>query len=276
MSIFNKIPAMGRAIGAYQSYRKGCHDAREFSLNFVPRLAVSASEKEKVFGIRHQVYCDELALEPPHASGMEVDQYDRYAYHGTVHCHALDAAVGTVRVIAPQHTEDKLPIEEYCLHSITDHVHSPRNYHRSEICEISRLAVPRQYRKSPTRVRVDNPQAACPEFAMVAVGLYFTATAVAHFAGKKHAYVMMEPRLARRMGMVGVSFQQIGPVVNYHGRRAPFYTNYHQIVSKMKPAFRRMFNDIAASIQQDMRHGVHEGLGDAGLRHPTPAGISQT
>ncbi len=59
---------------------------------------------------------------------------------------------------------------------------------------------------------------------------------------------MMEPRLARSMGFVGIKFKQIGPVVDYHGKRAPYYINQELLKTKLSPSFLKMLTDIRLSI----------------------------
>ena len=65
----------------------------------------------------------------------------------------------------------------------------------------------------------------------------------------KHAYVMMEPRLARSMKFIGIKFEQIGPVVDYHGQRAPYYINQSLLRKSLRPGFAKMLTDILKSIE---------------------------
>lgn len=60
--------------------------------------AESREDLEKVFRLRHQVYCVELGVEPENDSGLQVDEYDEYA----VNFLALDdnnSPVGTLRAL---------------------------------------------------------------------------------------------------------------------------------------------------------------------------------
>ena len=69
--------------------------------------------------------------------------------------------------------------------------------------------------------------------------------------GIQHTYVMMEPRLARSMSFVGIKFEQLGPVVDYHGKRAPYYINPKLLVDNLTPGFKNMLNKIQSNIQQN-------------------------
>ena len=61
---------------------------------------------------------------------------------------------------------------------------------------------------------------------------------------------MMEPRLARSMRFVGIKFDQIGPVVEYHGKRAPYYINLNLLTKSLRPGFAKMLADILRSIEK--------------------------
>lgn len=81
-------------------------------------------------------------------------------------------------------------------------------------------------------------------FPFIAVGLYLSAASVTIEKGIKHVFVMMEPRLARSMKFVGINFQQIGPVVDYHGKRAPYHIDPHSLYKTLSPGFKVLFANI--------------------------------
>ena len=55
---------------------------------------------------------------------------------------------------------------------------------------------------------------------------------------------MVEPRLARSMKFVGLPFEQIGPVVDYHGKRAPFHIEPKKVEDNLKEDFKKLLNNI--------------------------------
>jgi N-acyl amino acid synthase of PEP-CTERM/exosortase system len=71
-----------------------------------------------------------------------------------------------------------------------------------------------------------------------------------------HTYVMMEPRLARSMSFLGIKFHQLGPTVEYHGQRAPYYINPNLLMENLTPAFMNMLKDIRQSIETQ-KHLLH-------------------
>jgi N-acyl amino acid synthase of PEP-CTERM/exosortase system len=61
---------------------------------------------------------------------------------------------------------------------------------------------------------------------------------------------MMEPRLARSLRFVGIPFEQVGPVVEYHGKRAPFYISQELLMTGLSPGFKNMLKNIDKKIEQ--------------------------
>ena len=66
--------------------------------------------------------------------------------------------------------------------------------------------------------------------------------------GIRHVYVMMEPRLARSMKFIGITFQQLGPPVDYHGLRAPYYINPEIFMKDLSPGFKSLYKTIEKDI----------------------------
>ncbi|RPH22366.1 MAG: PEP-CTERM/exosortase system-associated acyltransferase [Alteromonadaceae bacterium TMED7] len=259
--LVGKNNKLGKLLSGYGKLKEANYISAHFSSYLVPVVANSNALKNEVFKIRHGVYCEELSFEPVKESGLELDDFDAFSVHCLIkHCRS-SAFAGTVRIVRPTEAHQKLPIEKYCLNSITDNTLNPSNFDRRDVCEVSRLAVPKQFR----RRQMDNHQGAgvgtinqttysdtelrC--FPFIAVGLYFAAAALALENDIKHAYVMMEPRLARSMGFVGIKFKQIGPVVDYHGKRAPYYINQELLNTKLSPSFLRMLTDIRQSLSDE-------------------------
>lgn len=257
-----KVPKIGKYVAGYKRLKEAGQICSHFSSYLEPVYAASDELKNEVYKIRHNVYCDELAFEPPREDGLEIDEFDDFSLYCLIHHTASDNFAGTVRLVTPRKNGEQLPIEKFCLNSITNQNLNPANYPRGEICEISRLAVPSRFRRremdkfdgAATGVinthTYSETELRC--FPFIAVGLYFSAASLAMNHGIKHAYVMMEPRLARSMRFVGIKFDQIGPVIDYHGRRAPYYINQSILVNNLSPGFKTMLQHI----QKDMEKSI--------------------
>lgn len=233
-----------------------------FSDYLRPLFSESEEHKSHSYKIRHQVYCEELKLEPQTDSRMETDNFDEHAYHCLIQHIKSDAFAGTVRIITSRDEDQKLPIEIYCTEAITKPELYPSRFARSQICEISRLAVPSEFRRRKSdnfdgaavgainKETYSETELRC--FPFIAVGLYLAATSVMVNKGIEHCYVMVEPRLARSMRFVGLPFIQIGPVVNYHGKRAPFYLVPQEIERNLKSEFQHLLKTIDLSLTKQM------------------------
>ncbi len=268
-----ELPIVGslvkKAIGALASNNAGTI-SKHFSQFLQPQLALTEELKLKVFNVRHQVYCEELKFEPERENRLEIDDFDAHSIHCFVKHMSSGNIAGTVRLITSADDSELLPIEKYCLHSITDHEFSPGAFARDKICEISRLAVLEHFRRreidkfkgaATGAINVEaysETELRC--FPYIAICLYFAAASTAFHAKKEHAFVMMEPRLARSLAFVGIRFHQIGPVIDYHGRRAPFYINKAMLFDGLSPGFKRLLHEIEKSLASSLKDfGIKDG-----------------
>ena len=252
--IVGKDNKLGKLLAGYSKLREANYISSHFSSYLSPVIASNDGLRKEVFNIRHRVYCEELKFEEENEDQLEIDEFDSFSMHCLIQHLNSDKYAGTVRIVTPQEDGQQLPIEKYCLNSITNRALDPTHMAREDICEVSRLAVPKEFRRrqmdnfegAPTGVinqqTYSETELRC--FPFIAVGLYFAAAGMALENNIKHAYVMMEPRLARSMSFVGIRFEQIGPVVDYHGKRAPYYINQKLLSSNLKPGFAKMLSDL--------------------------------
>lgn len=232
--------------------------ASHFASFFKPDVSNSKKSIEASFSIRHAVYAEELKLEPENELKLETDEFDSHSIHCLIQHIGRELYAGTVRIIRSSSADEPLPIEKFCEDSITNAVLHPKNFAREDIVEISRLAVPSEFR----RRQMDKFEGAATGvinedtysekelrcFPFIAIGLYLTATAVLMQLNIHHCYVMVEPRLARSMRLVGLEFEQIGPIVDYHGKRAPFFINPMKVQNSLRPGFKELLDTIIDKI----------------------------
>jgi N-acyl amino acid synthase of PEP-CTERM/exosortase system len=230
-----------------------------FSDYLKPVFSESDEHKQNSFNIRHKVYCEELHFEPEREDGLETDSFDKHAYHCMIQHRASQSFAGTVRLIISNSKSEQLPIELYCKNAIQRPELFPDNFERNDICEISRLAVPAEFRRRKmddydgaaigmiNKKSYSETELRC--FPFIAVGLYLSATAILLAKNINHCYVMVEPRLARSMRFVGLPFEQIGPVINYHGKRAPYYIQPKKVEENLKQDFKSLLQNIAQELK---------------------------
>ena len=237
-------------------------EANEISTHFVsylkPQIAFTQELRDTVLNIRHNVYCEELAFEESKPDKKETDEFDKHSSFCMIEHKPTQEFAGCVRLVESNNQEELLPIEAFCSHAITDENIHPKNFKRSEICEISRLAVKAQFRRRQSDKFEGAATGVINEstyseielrcFPFIAIGLYMSAASLAMDRGLHNVFVMMEPRLARSMKFLGINFKQLGPAIEYHGKRAPYYINPDIFYKSLKPGFKSLYDSIEKDI----------------------------
>ena len=234
------------------------HDAKNIAEHFTkflePQVALNEELRQEVFKIRHNVYCEELAFEEVKDEGMEQDEFDPQSIFCMIKHKPSNIYTSCVRLVKSSSKDELLPIEKFCIDSIQDKSLHPDNFEREEIGEISRLAVKADFRRRKSDQFKGSAVGAISEstysetelrcFPFIAIGLYMSAATLGINTGVKHAYVMMEPRLARSMKFVGIKFHQLGDAIDYHGLRAPYYINPEIFMENLSPGFKSLYQRI--------------------------------
>ena len=238
-----------------------------FHTYFEVVFAHSQELKQEAYRIRYEVYCAELGFEDPSnfPNKLEIDGCDIYSHHYLIKHKNSGAYAGTVRLVDPSLVSNSVlcPIEEFCSEAITDSELNPSKAKKGSICEVSRLAVPSTFRRrigeqgkpfvyESDRISMDPEEKKA--FPYIAIGLYLSAAA--HFVNERqleHIFVMMEPRLALHLRRVGIGFKQIGEVVEYHGKRAPYHVDEERLLIGMHPAMRELYDTIENSVVNQLK-----------------------
>lgn len=223
------------------------------------QMVSSDAQLSNCYNLRHQIYCDELMHETSNNQYREVDEYDKYSHACLIQHLPSQQYAGTIRVIHPQSSEQHLPIERYFLNTQDKLTLNPGKFERHEIAELSRIAIPRLFRRrtidshrgSATGVintlSYSEVEVRC--FPLIAVGLYLSAAAICRIKGIKHAFAMMEADLARSAEFIGFNCEQIGEYTELHGSRAPYYIDPNSM-PKLRPAFYALIKEIEARFVQ--------------------------
>jgi len=196
--------------------------------------------REWSYRLRYQVYCIENAFEPvaENPGERETDRYDPQSVHSLLVHHPTGTVVGTTRLILPRVNDSAipLPVETLCpadlLAGFAHRIPAER------AAELSRFAVAKEFRRraedkesvagglSPTDA--ENPRRVIPH---ISLGLMQSVLAMATEHGITHIYAVMEPALLRMLRHLGIYFENIGPPVEYHGRRQPCFCEIDQILA---------------------------------------------
>ena len=239
--------------------------ASHFNQYFQIKFADTKELRQEAYKIRYGVYSQELGWEPENALEMETDECDDYAYHCLLMHRRTEVFAGCVRLVIPPVNQPnlQLPFEKNCLHSARTQIMDSTALTRGSFGEISRLAVLSSFRRrekeknTPFVINKINPETVYTEderrnFPNIAMGLYIAAVSLADICNHSGAFVMMEPRLNRRLTRFGLPFEQVGETMEYHGKRAMFHlprAGFHsQLTDELKQLYDIIFNDLVSQI----------------------------
>lgn len=179
--------------------------------------------------LRYQVYCVEHAFEDRsrQTGEREVDAYDEHSVHAVLIYKPTDTVVGCVRLILPHEVEGVSHLPMRRLLSDEDRLRLDQ-YPLATTAEISRYAVSKAFRRRdgeelyPDAHFFDLPQQEARRLLPhMSVGLVRGVARLAGDHGIEHVCAAMVPGLLRLLGRFGLSFERLGPVVDYHGERQP-------------------------------------------------------
>lgn len=196
-----------------------------------------------VYRLRHKVYCEALGFEPVNAKEQEQDEFDlRSDYISIVHG-ASSGIVGCTRIINCYGEDDYLPVELLSCQKLYEGSLHPGNFSRQEVCEISRLTVDKAFHplKGQSLVNISLEQATYPY-----INLYLYLSSLKHAAdsGRRHVYLLSEPKLVRSMRMVGLKIEPIGNYIAHKGLRQPCYIDAQYFMENLPVQFEQMLERI--------------------------------
>jgi N-acyl amino acid synthase of PEP-CTERM/exosortase system len=204
-------------------------------------LAETDQQREAAFRLRYEVYCVEHPFEDPAANpnGMEIDAYDRDAVHALLVHKENREVCGTVRLILPcDPAKGDMPIRHICRHDLilSDNDTLPR----ACTAEISRFAVSKKFRRRANEETMvgtiygkgDDKGDSRRRIPNTSLGLMQAIVAMSAKSGVTHVCAVMEPMLLRMLGRLGIHFYPLGPIVDYHGRRQPCYSDLDLLLTR--------------------------------------------
>jgi N-acyl amino acid synthase of PEP-CTERM/exosortase system len=213
----------------------------EYSSYFDVLNADTPALLDRVYRLRHQVYCVENAFEDSnqHLDGREIDGNDDRSLHTLLIHRDSGTAAGTARVIRPLagNRARLLPLQGLLS---KDGRHAFERLPIETTGEISRFAVSKEFR----RRQVELAGIRClPDANMrdgrslrphITFGLIAGILAICREYGITHVCAVMEPALIRLLARIGLHFQAIGDLVDYHGLRQPCVAHVADMVDQCR------------------------------------------
>lgn len=229
--------------------------AENFDKYFAIQLADTDELRREAYRIRHSVYCEELGWEPKTESGLESDECDHYSFSLLLVHKRTGHFSGTARLVIPppESPQSKMPFELHCMDNLRKNVIDPTILPRGTVGEVSRLAVPAEFRRrhgernEPFIVDklVEKKNVFSEEerrhFPNIAIGLYLSVIAMVSNCNHTGMFVVVEPRLKKRLERLGLMFQQAGDDMEYHGKRALFYLPKSKFTAELNPEMLELY-----------------------------------
>ena len=224
--------------------------------------ALTPDLKDQVFRIRHNVYCEELRLEPLRQNWRETDEYDEHSLHCLLRNVATGEFAACTRLIRarPDDPDQPLPIEKYGSGALDPTLADPRKLPRERIGEISRFAVMKKYRR-----RSSDDQSLIgltdesfgdgnrPRFPFIPVGLALGIVELALQHGIETLFALAEPALPAHFAKLGVKVNTVGAPVTGRGVRTPSMIDCKAIVAGLNFAMRPLYRVIASEVDAAVR-----------------------
>ncbi len=240
--------------------------AENFDKYFEIILADTPELKKESYKIRHMVYSEELGWEPTNEDRMETDECDPYSFPLLLVHKRTKAYAGTVRLVIPPISDPsaELPFELHCADTVLKDVLDPTTLPRGSFGEISRLSVPGSFRRRLDEQKMPFVINELSEkkdifseeerrnFPNIAIGLYLGVIAMVNMCNHSHMFVVVEPRLKKRLGRLGLNFVQCGEELDYHGIRALFYLDQEGFVSNLNAEIRALYDLLEIQLRKQL------------------------
>lgn len=213
------------------------HEA--FLDRYLLKVATTPEEKERVYRLRYNVYCQEIGYQPESfcQKSLELDTHDRHSIHCYLEHRSSGLAAGCLRLVLPDpdtsDSEGLLPLQEYGGSSLNHPRIQPSLLPKHEICEISRFAIARVFRNKAINnetLQKESHHLFSDEdrktFPWIIISLFLATYSLVGLTGRRHVFAMMESRLPRLLAMSGFNFQKVGEPIEMYGQRSAHYIDH--------------------------------------------------
>jgi N-acyl amino acid synthase of PEP-CTERM/exosortase system len=211
---------------------------------FDAQIARSDDVKDIAFGLRYRVYCVENPFEDPsnNPDGREIDEFDVHSAHSLLIYRPNAAPAGTVRLVLPNTGDlhNSFALQRVC--------HDPLLQDRTKfpletMAEVSRFCISKEFRRrwndasyasdelSSAEMSIEEERRILPHLSL---GLIESLVRMSVENGITHWCAVMEPTLLRLLTRLGIHFQPIGPLIEYHGRRQPCYIPLQDMLARVQ------------------------------------------
>ena len=194
--------------------------------------------------IRYQVYCVEAGFEDAtmFPDGLERDEFDRRRTVCSLLVHKPTQMVaGTVRLILPDSSPGAPQLPAFSVSEALGEL-TEDQAPRASTAEISRFAISKQFRKRaedtliPALYEPTGKIGDARVIPHITLGLMQAILRMSLENNITHLIIAIEPALDRLLRKLGIVFNPVGPLFEYHGRRRG---HHHSVNGLLDDIYRR-------------------------------------
>jgi N-acyl amino acid synthase of PEP-CTERM/exosortase system len=200
---------------------------------------------EEAFRLRYAVMCIEKRLPGADVShfpdGMETDDYDRHSHHILLKHRPSGSFIGGARLIFPDPSNPgkPFPVEQHT--QMDSALIDTGKLSRPHTVEISRFIVLSEFsrrreerrRSVPWADNEDREPKSRRRFPHPMLAIVVGILRLGVRQGITHWFTAMEPALNRLLGLYGLHLDPVGPLVDYHGPRRPYYAEISKVLDRL-------------------------------------------
>jgi N-acyl amino acid synthase of PEP-CTERM/exosortase system len=220
-----------------------------YNRDFCCMLAEGPTLLRQAYEIRYQVYCVENHFEDAkeHPECFETDEYDARSAHSILTFRQTGEAIGTVRLVLP---DERTP-PSFSMKQILDYYDSDVPFPLDRTAEVSRFSISKQSRPRKDgaiemRIPLANRAALRRAEPLMSLGLIQGLIRMSALHRITHWCAVMEPQLLRMLSAMGIHFQPVGPLLEYHGPRQLCFCEISSVlktVRRERPSFWKIITD---------------------------------
>lgn len=238
-----------------------------FNDGFIFSIAITETQKHRIYKLRHEVYCQEIGYHPPQPTeqNTESDIHDSHSIHCLIEHRRSGLAAGCLRLVLPAPHKDgkmkRLPLQDFGEHTLPHEILHPAKLPYESICEISRFAIARAFRHKAINNETLTPSAFDYQFSaterktfpVIVIALFLATYALVGLTKKRHVFAMMEPRLPRLLSMSGFKFTKVGESIEMHGKRNAFYIDHSKAEKEMHEDLMPFYLHIRQTLEPQLK-----------------------
>ncbi|WP_304524999.1 PEP-CTERM/exosortase system-associated acyltransferase [Halomonas sp. I5-271120] len=233
-----------------------------FDKYFQVNIASTQKEEENLRRLRHEIFIEELEykLNADKDKQFEYDRFDNSSIHCFITHKRTGMIAGCMRLVKPVKGDSdnlSLPLEDVCT-PLFNHPNShPRNFPNNEVCEVSRFAIPKIFRKNKNQETESSKNFKFQDeeselFPIIMISLFLATFALVGLTGRPHVFALMQPNLPRALSFSGFYFTRVTDIFEYFGTRGAFYINYESAKNEFKKELNPLYLHIRNQIKEKL------------------------